>query len=63
LGMKGGWFARAPSNGSAKAIDLESGERRVVVVGGGPAHSRGPPGRLAWGSEGEVSERHFDNHG
>ena len=71
-GMKGGWFARAPSNGSAKTIDLESGERRGDGGGGGgggsggsggPAHRGGSPGRHAWGEEGDAPERHFDNHG
>ena len=67
-GMKGGWFARAPSNGSAKTIDLERGERGGdggggSGGGGAPAHRVGSPGRHAWGEGGDASERHFDNHG
>ena len=58
--MKAAWLTRAPSAGSTKSIDLESGGAAP------PPHAStegGSPGRIAWGEERDARVRHVEGRG
>ena len=58
--MKAAWLTRAPSTGSTKSIDLESG---TVAPPPHASTEGGSPGRIAWGDEDHSRDPHFGGKG